>query len=116
MVAFPALSCERPGRGSGDESSRGVPAKLAHRELTLLGHLDAIRCFRALAAVIVLLRVSQASTVETSPFHSLTLPGNSQRVAAQFAVRGSFLQHMVADSQDGARDRNNGAFAATNRG
>ena len=37
-------------------------------------------------------------------------------VAAQFSVRGSFLQHMVADSQDGARHRNDGAFAATNRG
>jgi hypothetical protein len=27
---------------------------------------------------------------------------------AQFSVRGSFLQHVVADSQDGARHRNNG--------
>ena len=37
-------------------------------------------------------------------------------VAAQFSVRGSLLQHMVADSQDGARHRNDGAFTATNRG
>ena len=48
--------------------------------------------------------------------------GSSQEVAfveviaAQFSVRGSFLQHVVTDSQDGARHRNNGAFAATNRG
>jgi hypothetical protein len=51
-------------------------------------------------------------SVAESPQTLYQSSGSSQEVAfvkvvaAQFSVRGSFLQHMVADSQDGARHRN----------